>query len=66
MRSIDRTLSSVLIISALYPVKLFAQVVPDNTLAGESSKINSIDELRDRAAMASFPSFHRWLRSFSP
>ena len=39
---------SVLIISALCPLKSFAQVVPDNTLGEESSKINSIDELRDR------------------
>ena len=40
---------SVLIISALYPFESSAQVVPDNTLGEESSKINSIGELREFA-----------------
>ena len=31
-----------------YPLKSSAQVVPDNTLGAENSKINSIDELRSR------------------
>ena len=38
----------VVILGIVYPLKSPAQVVPDNTLGSESSKINSIDELRSR------------------
>lgn len=38
----------VVILSVFSPLKSLAQVVPDNTLGSESSKINSIDELRSR------------------
>ena len=35
-------------LSVWYPLASSAQVVPDNTLGSENSKVNSIDELQDR------------------